>query len=163
MSKSIIAAFIAVLSLNSTAYADSNSPTTAKLSAGSTTAAAQTKSDVDTVTISPNFQITLPEKTFRMWPEQFHEFKGGYQLSNGMTLVLFNIGHGMYAKLGGQESHRIVATAANTFVALDKQLKMTIDLKENGEASGEVLFVAPALVHANGSVTNGQLIASTFR
>ncbi|MES2048486.1 MAG: hypothetical protein V4447_08800 [Pseudomonadota bacterium] len=157
MSKSniaaFVAAFIAALSLISTAYANPGSPT----------AAAQKTSDVDTVTISPNLQITLPEKTFRMWPEQFYEFKGGYQLSNGMTLVLFNIGHGMYAKMSGQESHRIVPTATNTFVAVDRQLKMTIDLKENGEASGEVLFVVPALVQANGNVIGEHFVASTFR
>jgi hypothetical protein len=163
MSKSIIAAFISALSLISTAHADPSDSTAAKSSAAWTSAARQTVSDVDTVTISPNLQITLPGKTFRMWPEQFYEFKGGYELSNGMTLVLFNIGHGMYAKLNGEDSHRIVATAANTFVALDKQLKMTIDRKENGEVSGEVLFVVPAQIHANGNVIGEHFIASTFR
>jgi hypothetical protein len=148
MSKSIIVAFIGALSLISTAYANPSAVST---------------SDVDTVTISPKLQITLPEKTFRMWPEQFYEFKGGYELSNGMTLVLFNIGHGMYAKLNGQDSHRIVATGANTFVALDQQLKVTIDLKENGDVSGTVLFVTPAQIHANGTVIREHLVASVFR
>ncbi|MBI3283523.1 MAG: hypothetical protein HYZ65_01545 [Burkholderiales bacterium] len=112
------------------------------LSALSLMTTAQTASDVETVTIArPHYTITMPEKTYRMPMYQFEgEFKGAYDLSNGMTLSLFNIGYTMYAKIGGQERHEIVATAADTFVARDRKLQMRIENHPNGDVSGEVLM-----------------------
>jgi hypothetical protein len=102
---------------------------------------AQEDKKVESVTITDsNLRIIVPSKRYRMLPEEFYNFKGSYDLSNGMTLSLSDRGSRMYAKLNNQDWHQIVAIAENAFVALDEKLKMRIDLKDNGEVSGEVLI-----------------------
>lgn len=123
------------------------------------TPAMQDESAVDTVNLSPGNRITLPERRYYMSPDQFYDFKGSYSLANGMTLSMYSTSFGlMYARLNNQESHRIIATEANTFVALDKQLKMHIDLKDNGDAGGYVLMALPSQISANGDVIGDRLV-----
>jgi hypothetical protein len=103
-------------------------------------------SDSATVTISKSDR-QLTQQDYRMLPREFAEFKGTYQLSDGNTLFLFSrmAGSHMYAKVQDQPEHEIMATAANSFVALDRQLRMRIDLQADGQASGELLMrVNPA-------------------
>lgn len=115
------------------------------LSAFSLPSAAQTAAEIDTVTITePARQITIPSKLYKMWPEEFYKFIGAYDLSNGQVLALFDRGRRMYAKISGQDSHEIVATAENAFVALDRQLQVRIDLHDNGDVSGELIMVVPS-------------------
>lgn len=130
----------------------------AVLGALSLSAVAQDASDVDTVNISPELRITVPAKTYRMSPDQFYQFKGAYELSNGMTLSLFNRGHGMYARVSDGDMHEILATAPNAFVAKDQQLQMRIDLHDNGDASGELLMVVPGKTAQNGDISVPQLV-----
>jgi hypothetical protein len=106
--------------------------------------AAQEDKKLESVTITDsNLRIIVPSKRYRMMPEEFYNFKGSYDLSNGMTLTLSDRGYRMYAKLNNQEWHQIVAIAENAFVALDEKLKMRIDLKDNGDVGGEVLIAVP--------------------
>lgn len=131
----------------------------AVLAALSLSAVAQEVSDIDTVTISPELRITVPAKIYRMSPDQFYQFKGAYELSNGMTLSLFNRGRWMYARLNDGERHEIVATSHNAFVAKDQQLQMRIDLHDNGDVSGELLMVVPGKTAQNSETGVPQLIA----
>jgi hypothetical protein len=130
----------------------------AVLGALSFSAYAQDVSEVDTVNISPELRITVPAKIYRMSPDQFYQFKGAYELSNGMTLSLFNRGHWMYAQLNDGERHEIVATSHNAFVAKDQQLQMTIDLHDNGDVSGELLMVVPGKTAQNSEIGVPQLL-----
>lgn len=115
------------------------------LSALSLSGMAQSTQQVETITISKSVtEIEAPDRTYWMPPERFYQFLGSYDLANGQTLSLFERGTFKYAQVSDQPRHRIVATGKNTFVALDRQLKMRIDLKEDGEASGELYMVVPA-------------------
>lgn len=130
----------------------------AALAALSLSAIAQEASDVDTVTISPELRITAPSKIYRMSPEEFYQFKGGYDLSNGMTLSLFSRGRWMYARLNDGERHEIVATSHNAFVAKDQQLQMRIDLHDNGDVGGELLMVVPSKTAQNSEIGVPQVL-----
>lgn len=118
---------------------------------------AQTLPDSQTVTIPGGrlHAIELPAHRHFMNAERFAPFRGGYELSNGQVLYLRNagnIGAIMYARLDNQDEHRIVAASHNTFVALDKQLAMRIDLRDDGSVGGEVLIRVPAEKLASGDV-----------
>ncbi|MNM93127.1 hypothetical protein D3C81_1054920 [compost metagenome] len=87
--------------------------------------------------------------------ETFAPFRGGYELSNGQVLHLRNIGSVgalMYARIDDQEEHRIVATGSHSFVALDRQLAIRIDLRNDGSVGGEVLMQMPAAKLASGDI-----------
>lgn len=103
----------------------------------------------DTVTIpapqQPLSVIEAPTQRVHMTDMEFGSYKGGYDLSNGQVLTLTRRGSHMYAEVGDQGAHQIVAVAHNTFVALDQKLKVRIDL-DTGVGSGiggELLMVVP--------------------
>ncbi|MFA9216996.1 MAG: hypothetical protein ACEQSK_07800, partial [Sphingomonadaceae bacterium] len=64
-------------------------------------------------------------------------------LSNGSSLTLSRKGNRMYAEIDDRGQHEIVGANANTFVALDRQLQVRIDLQRDGGVSGELLMVVP--------------------
>ncbi|MFZ6644461.1 hypothetical protein ACO0LO_01990 [Undibacterium sp. TJN25] len=112
------------------------------------TLAAQTATDANTVMISNG---NVQNSAYKMLPREFAEFKGLYGLSNGKTLFLFSRqGTRMYANVKDQPAHEIIATGPNTFVALDRQLKMTINRHANGDVSGELLMRASSQPVARG-------------
>ena len=118
---------------------------------------AQTLPDSQTVVIPGGRMqtIELPAHRHFMSAQEFSPFRGGYELSNGQVLYLRNIGSisaMMYARIDDQEEHRIVASGSNSFVALDRQLAMRIDLRDNGSVGGEVLMVVPAEKLASGDI-----------
>jgi hypothetical protein len=99
-------------------------------------------SDTPSITIGaklPKYDLTQGVR--QMQPDEFGKYVGSYELSNGKSLSLFLRGQKKYAMIDDEAMHEIVATRANTFVAKDQQLMMTIDRKEDGDAGGEVLFV----------------------
>jgi len=99
--------------------------------------------------------IELPAHRHFMNAEDFSPFRGGYQLSNGQVLHLRNagsIGAIMYARLDEQDEHRIIASGSNSFVALDRQLAMRIDLRDDGSVGGEVLMLVPVEKLASGAI-----------
>jgi hypothetical protein len=91
-------------------------------------------------------QIIVPAHAFRIEPSEFNNFKRTYELSDGneVTLSGSTIGNKMYATTQDGVRHEIVAISKNSFVAKDGTLKITIDLDQNGFASGEALVANPA-------------------
>lgn len=89
------------------------------------------------------YQIELPAKIYRISAEDFDNYKGGYDLSNGDTMVLRSQGRHMYALVGDRPQVELVAAAPNVFVAVDRQLKMTLEEGITGPIRGEVLMVVP--------------------
>ena len=118
---------------------------------------AQSLPDSQTVTIPGGrlHTIELPAHRHFMSAEMFAPFRGGYELSNGQVLHLRNIGSVgalMYARIDDQEEHRIVASGSHSFVALDRQLAIRIDLRNDGSVGGEVLMQMPAAKLASGDI-----------
>lgn len=95
-------------------------------------------SDVNSVTIKAHSTNPEVKKHYRMSPDEFGQFVATYDLSNGMSLTLFNRGSILYAKLSNESAERIVATSGNSFESKESLLKVRIDLKDNGDVGGEV-------------------------
>lgn len=85
-------------------------------------------------------QIEVPDRPYRMPDLEFGNYIGGYDLSNGQSLVMTQIGYHMYAKISGGWPHEIVAAAPNVFVARDQSLKITLNRDEMDNYSGNVLI-----------------------
>lgn len=114
------------------------------LSTFSLAALAQSGMDTQTVNVgavSPKYDLS--QGTRIMPADEFGQFTGSYDLSNGKTLSLFARGEKKYAVVEGGDRHEIVATRANSFVSVDQQLKMTIVRDDNGDAKGELLIAGP--------------------
>lgn len=109
-----------------------------------------------------NLSIDLPARPYRMWRDEFKQFAGGYDLSNGDTLELRRDGAAMYARIGKQEEHRIIASGRNAFVALDRKLKVRIDHHDDGSVGGELVMVVPAQNLAGGGMTQETIASTVF-
>jgi hypothetical protein len=134
------------------------------LSALSLSALAQTPQATETVTInSPAMSIDAPEKILRLSGADFHEFKGVYSLSNGQHLALYQIGSFQFAQVEDQSRHQIVATTNGNFIALDRQLKLRLEIMPNGDASGELLMRVPTKAQANMSTDKKNFVLVSLR
>ena len=97
------------------------------------------------------YQIALPAHAHVMLRGDFDEYTGGYELSNGVLMTLSRKGRRMYAQLGNGAPKELVAAQSNVFVALDRELKITL----NSDLRGEVLMMAPA---RSAQADTGQII-----
>ena len=126
-------------------------------------ATAQTLPQDNTVEVPGHaLRIDVPAQPRHMLREDFQQFAGTYDLSNGDTLQLRRAGTIMYARIGEQDEHRIVATGRNAFVALDRQLKVRIDRHDDGSVGGELVMVVPARQLADGSAQGEHLATLGF-
>lgn len=123
---------------------------------------AQTSSEVPTVKITATQNPYSYNQAYEMSPAEFEKFKGAYKLTNGMTLSLFETDRARFAQIDDSAQHEIIAVAHNAFVAQDKQLKMRINLSEDGKGSGELNYILPPLFSAEGQITNGGWILATI-
>jgi hypothetical protein len=117
--------------------------------------------DQDTVSVpvrANEVRIELPDNYKKMWPADYDAYKGGYTLSNGKTLSVISRGTNMYAYVDNDKWHKIAAVAPNIFVALDRQLKMEINLLEGGEANGWVAMVVPAQQLSSGEIIPEKIV-----
>lgn len=107
----------------------------------SLTAPAQTGPD-SSVRIH-GYQIDLPARPHTLYKGDFDEYKGSYSLSNGDILTLVQRGRRIYGSVGDGSQKELVAAAKNVFVALDREMKVTLNKDDWGDYSGELLFVRP--------------------
>ncbi|MRW91232.1 hypothetical protein GJ699_14655 [Duganella sp. FT80W] len=101
---------------------------------------------------APRLSIDLPARHYFMERTQMKEFRGEYTLSNGQTLTLSGNDYAMYAEVSGQGKHKLVAANRNTFVALDRKIKVQIDRSPDGDIGGEVLMAVPARMADSGEM-----------
>lgn len=133
------------------------------LAASSTLAQSELATDIPRVEVPARaLTIEVPAMPRYMMADDFKQFAGEYDLSNGDTLSLRRSGGLMYARIGKQDEHRIVATGRNAFVALDRQLKVRIDHNDDGTVGGELVMVVPAQKLADGSMTEERIASLAF-
>lgn len=114
------------------------------LAASSAGAGAQQVTNEERVTVNrPQLTIEVPDHVRRFSKDDFEPYVAAYDLSNGGSVTLTRVGNRMYAQIDQQDRHEIVGTASNAFVALDRQLKLRIDLDQDGFVGGELLMVVP--------------------
>lgn len=108
-------------------------------------------------------RIELPELYSKMWPQDYRDLVANYTLSNGQTLSIISRGTNMYAYVDQGREHKIVATGRDSYVALDRQLKMEIHLDEESGARGWVAMVVPARQLSDGGVVPEQVVRLAMR
>lgn len=108
-------------------------------------------------------RIELPDSYYKMWPEDYRDLVGYYTLSNGQTLSIVGRGTNMFAYVDQDRPHKIVSTSRGTFVALDKQLKVELDLKAEGGPKGWITMVVPAQNLADGRIVPEQVLYVAMR
>lgn len=109
---------------------------------GSLSLAAPAQTTPDNAITIRAYSIELPARPYHMYPGDFDEYKRAYDLSNGDTLVMRQIGKRMYAGVGDGEMKELVAAAPGVFVALDRELKISLK-RDNDDYKGELLMVVP--------------------
>ena len=80
-------------------------------------------------------------KPIRIELLDFDLYRGRYELSNGKSLELWRkrSGH-MYARVGKQTSHEIIASSEGTFVALDRSMHMQLE-HDRGYLNGTMSYI----------------------
>jgi hypothetical protein len=120
----------------------------------------------DTISVpvpANELRIDLPDHHKKMWPNDYEAYKGAYTLSNGKTLSIVGRGSNMYAYVDNDRHHKIAAVGPNTFVALDRQLKMQINLRDGGEPDGWVTMVVPAQRLSSGEIVPEKTVSFAMR
>ncbi len=125
-------------------------------------AMAQSAPVVDEVRITrPLVRIDLPTERRHVWTDEFDQVKGTYYLSNGKTMELSMWGNRMYARIDGMPKSQLVAASPYVFVALDEQMKITIDENEvPGRNTAEVILQTPRVAGSTGALELTRLVAS---
>lgn len=136
----------------------------AALAAASLSVGAQSSMEEERVTVPrPQLTIDLPDQIRRFSKDDFEPYRMAYDLSNGSSVTLTRTGNRMYAEIDQLGKHEIVGAASNTFVALDRQIKLRIDLDHDGGATGEVLMAVPQTRVAGALPAPPQYLLVAFR
>ena len=106
-------------------------------------------------------QISVPARPYPMFVEDLKSYAGTYNLSNGEVMHLRRAGARLYASIGNQPAKKLVAASPNEFVALDRQLRITLNPDEYGGMNGELMMLVPRPVASTGSGDQVRLL--TFR
>ncbi|HJV01400.1 MAG TPA: hypothetical protein VJ752_12685 [Burkholderiaceae bacterium] len=134
------------------------------LSVASLAAYSQTATPGETVTVPGHaLRIDAPTHVRYMDQDEFYPYKATYMLANGRELTLSARGNRMFAEVDDLGKHQIVATSANSFTALDRQLQMTINLEPNDNVTGELLMVVPESTISDGTVIPARTVSLAVR
>ena len=96
--------------------------------------------DPVTIPATAPLSIEVPARRLPRHAVDFGAYQGAYDLSNGSLLQLSSQGRRMYAQLDSGERTEIVGTGKDSFVALDRSLKMRFEPRRNGDMGGELLI-----------------------
>jgi uncharacterized cupredoxin-like copper-binding protein len=134
------------------------------LAAAGAGAGAQQATEEERVTVTrPQLTIEAPDHIRRFSKDDFEPYRAAYDLANGSEITLTRTGNRMYAEIDKQGKHEIVGTASNTFVALDRQLKLRLDLDRDGGAKGELLMAVPQTAVAGQAPAEPQYVLVALR
>ncbi|MTW14005.1 hypothetical protein GM658_25660 [Pseudoduganella eburnea] len=74
-------------------------------------------------------------------PDEFQQYKGAYELSNGKTLWLMRKQTRIYARVDDQSEHEITRTGLGKFTALDGKMDMDLVFAPDESVSGHLSYV----------------------
>lgn len=125
-------------------------------------ASAQAEPAVEEIRISAGLaRIELPELLHNVWPTEFEQVAGTYQLSNGKSMHLSMWGNRMYAKVDGMPRRQLAAVTPYVFVARDMQMKIRIsNIESTGPIKAELLLPQPYVAGGPSEVTFTRLFAT---
>ena len=97
-----------------------------------------------TVRVPAPLSIDLPARALSSALTNWDVYKGAYDLSDGRTISLTQRGRTMYAEIDGRDKVQVIAADMNTFVAMDRSMKLNLNRNIEGEVRGDVLLSSPA-------------------
>jgi hypothetical protein len=97
-----------------------------------------------TVRVPAPLSIDLPARALSGALSNWDVYKGAYDLSDGRTISLTQRGRMMFAEVDGRDKVQVVAADMNTFVAMDRSMKLNLNRNIEGEVRGDVLLASPA-------------------
>jgi len=101
-----------------------------------THALAQQQASVERVVVP----AAKPQPYF-IWPDDLHNYKGEYTLSNGKKMYINRIGTRLYAQIGKQKEREIKATGEHMFEAIDNTMSLNIEISRQGYVSGRIAYI----------------------
>jgi hypothetical protein len=101
-------------------------------------AGAEEKSAPDRVIVPASRPAATP---YFIWPDDLHDYKGEYYLSNGKRMYISRIGNRLYAQIGKLRNREIRPTAEHQFEAVDGTMSLTIVISRQGYVSGRIAYV----------------------
>jgi len=101
-------------------------------------AKAQEKADPDRVIVPAARSAAVP---YFIWPDDLHDYKGEYFLSNGKRMYISRLGNRLFAQIGRQKGREIRPTAEHHFEALDGTMSLNIVISRQGHVSGRIAYV----------------------
>lgn len=91
----------------------------------------------------PQVQVNSPRLAAGAVGPDFNGLRGSYVLSNGLPLNLSGHAQRPMARLGDRPAVALVATAPNTYEAVDGSLRLVFDTHANGVATEVKVSYAP--------------------
>ena len=104
-------------------------------------------------------QISVPEWAYPVFVEDLKQYAGTYNLSNGEVMHLRRAGNRLYAAVGDRPAKKLVVASPNEFVALDRQLRLTLNPDAYGGMTGELMMLVPRSVTSTGSGDEVRLLS----
>lgn len=95
-------------------------------------------------------RIALPERLRNIWPEEFHEIKGEYRLSDGKSMRLSMWGNCMYASIDSMARTQQVAVTPHDFVAVNQTMKVRVDNSGSNVTRAAILLLRRRLAGIDG-------------
>jgi len=105
--------------------------------------------DVETVTVTPQPKTDSVKLRYPMNATEFQKFIRVYELSNGMSISLYQSGPLRFARLNDQVPDRIVATSNHSFESTRSKLRIKIDFDDADNASGEAIIPISSTMVSN--------------
>jgi len=103
-----------------------------------TTAAAQEKFTPERVIVPA---ARTPAAPYFIWPDDLHDYKGEYYLSNGKRMYISRVGKRLYAQVGKQRQREIRPVAEHQFESVDGAMSLNIVISRQGYVSGRIAYV----------------------
>jgi len=101
-------------------------------------ATARQQGSVERVVVPASKAAPAP---YFVWPDDLHNYKGEYYLSNGKRMIINRIGKRLYAQVGKQKEHEIQPTGEHLFEAIDRSMSLNIVIDRQGYVSGRIAYI----------------------
>lgn len=107
--------------------------------------------------------IAVPAAQMAMHPSDYYDYLRTYELANGMELSVYGVRNRVYASVGDQPRHELVATGPSTFYAKDGTMMMSVELLGQYEARGELQVILPAVALGGDRTGKNVLLRVAFQ
>ena len=96
-------------------------------------ASAQSDAAMPALDTGATIRVPAPAERYRLTPQDFKYYKGNYQLSNGKTMWVSDLGRRYFAQVDGERRVELIPVGYNVFVVRDSDRIVMFDQQYGGE------------------------------